>query len=330
MNGHFIISLDYELHWGICDHSTIDDYRENLTNVNRVIDKLIALSDLYNVKLTFATVGFLFAKDKAELITHAPKTKPQYSNSKLNPYLHFNDIGNNEIDDPFHYASSMVEKINVNKNHEIGTHTFSHYYCDEHGQTINHFEADINAAKHIANTKKITLESIVFPRNMVADVKYLEVSYKLGIKSYRGTEKAYMYNIHPSNKHYNWIIFRLLRILDCYINITGKNTYNLKELYKKDEIINLPSSRLLRPYFNILKFLEPLKIIRIKKGMRRAAKKNELFHLWWHPHNFGKNIEENFKNLEKIFKEYEKLNKKYNFSSETMTSLTNKMHKTYA
>jgi len=326
MTGHFVISLDYELHWGVFDHRSVNDYKENLANANNVIERLIALSDSYGIKLTFATVGFLFAKDKAALIVYSPKSKPQYTNNKLNPYLYFDEIGNDEIDDPFHYASSMIDKINDNKNHEIGTHTYSHYYCDEEGQNIIQFEEDILAAIHIAKSKGVNLESIVFPRNMVADTKYLEVSYKHGIKSYRGTEESYMYNIHPSNKKYNWLLFRLLRILDCYVNITGNNTYALEELYVESKIINLPSSRLLRPYYSIIKFLEPLKIRRIKKGMRRAARKNELFHLWWHPHNFGKNIDENFKNLEKIFKEFERLNKNYKFKSETMTSLTNKLH----
>ncbi len=325
MTGHFVISLDYELHWGVFDHRSVNDYKENLANVSRVIDRLIALSDTYSIRLTFATVGFLFAEDKAELISCSPKNKPQYANNKLNPYLHLNHIGNNEIDDPFHYACSMIEKINANKNHEIGTHTFSHYYCDEDGQNIKQFEEDILAAKHVAKNKGINLESIVFPRNMIANKKYLEVSYKHGIKSYRGTEKAYMYNIHPSNAKYNWLLFRLLRILDCYINITGNNTYSLKNIYKEDKIINLPSSRFLRPYYSFIKFLEPLKIQRIKKGMRRAARRNELFHLWWHPHNFGKNIDKNFKNLEKIFQEYERLNRKRKFTSETMTSLTRKI-----
>ncbi len=324
MKGHFVISLDYELHWGFFDHRSIDGYYENLINVENVINRLVILSDQYNIKLTFATVGFLFAKDKAELIAYSPKNKPQYIDKKLDPYSLFDKIGENEIEDPFHYANSIVQKINMNSNHEIGTHTFSHYYCNEIGQSLNQFEDDLLAAKNIAKSKGVNLESIVFPRNMVRQ-QYLEICYKHNIKSYRGTEKSYIYNIHPSKKQYNWLFFRLLRILDCYINITGHNTYKLKFLYRKDKIINLPSSRLLRPYYSALKILEPLKILRIKKGMRRAAKNNELFHLWWHPHNFGKNIDKNIDCLEKIFKEYKRLNDEYQFTSETMTSLTNKI-----
>ena len=322
--GHFIISLDYELHWGFFDHKSVNDYKENLENVNRVIERLLKLSNAYNIKLTFSTVGFLFAKDKAELLKYVPKRKPEYQKAKLNPYSIINNIGNNEVDDPFHYAYSMLKKIREYGIHEIGTHTFSHYYTQEKGQTIEDFEEDILAAKRIAEVNGDDLRSIVFPRNMV-NQEYLDICYKYGITSYRGTESAYVYNIHPTNKKYNWLFFKLLRLVDSYFNFTGSNTSDFDTLCKKNQIINLPSSRFLRPYSNTLKFLEPFKVRRIKKGMKKAAKNNELFHLWWHPHNFGANIDANFNNLEAIFKEYAKLNQEYQFTSETMTLLTNKL-----
>ena len=59
--------------------------------------------------------------------------------------------------------------------------------------------------------------------------------------------------------------------------------------------------------------------------MKHAAKHNEMFHLWFHPHNFGTYTENNFLNLEKIFKQYSALNLKYNFKSETMSGLASKV-----
>lgn len=55
--------------------------------------------------------------------------------------------------------------------------------------------------------------------------------------------------------------------------------------------------------------------------MLYAAKNNENFHLWWHPHNFGINIEENMKNLEDLLKYYTYLNKKYKMKSKNMKEL---------
>lgn len=323
-NGHFVISLDFELHWGLFDLLSVQEYQENLVNVNIVVDRLLDLCKKYDVKLTFATVGFLFAKNRKELIKYSPSLKPTYKKEELNPYALFNEIGNSEKDDPYHFGHSILKKIQSSKAHEIGTHTFSHYYCNEAGQTIEQFTDDIKSAINIANNYGIATTSIVFPRNMV-NPDALDSCEELGISSYRGTEKAYIYRIDPKKKHYDWLLVRGLRLLDSYVNITGNNIYDIVSINKTSNIINLPSSAFLRPYSNSLKSFEKLKLRRIKNGMRRAAKQNKLYHLWWHPHNFGANIDENFNNLEKIFQEYHKLNNTHNFSSETMTSLANKI-----
>jgi hypothetical protein len=55
--------------------------------------------------------------------------------------------------------------------------------------------------------------------------------------------------------------------------------------------------------------------------MTKAAQSNKLYHLWFHPHNFGSNMEENFKNFENILEIYSKLQSRYNFESKTMTQL---------
>ena len=56
-------------------------------------------------------------------------------------------------------------KLRAVPNMEIGTHTFSHYYCLEDGQTNEQFKEDLIAAVSIAKSKNIATESIVFPRN---------------------------------------------------------------------------------------------------------------------------------------------------------------------
>lgn len=330
MNGHFVITLDYEIHWGVFDKKTVDQYRQNLENVGLVLERMLELSKKYKVKITFATVGFLFAKDKEELIKYTPKNKPTYHSDKYSPYPIVPTIGKDEVDDPFHFGLSGIDKIKTDGNHEIGTHTFCHYYCHIPGQTIDQFDEDLKAAKAIAHKNDVELKSLVFPRNMIDafkadDQPILETLKANGITSFRGKEKSFIYNIHTTKFYKNWFIFKFLKFLDAYISITGPNTYDIVKLNKGKALVNIPSSRLLRAYSVKFKRLEPLKLNRIKKGMTRAAKKNETFHLWWHPHNFGAQTEENFQNLETIFKTYKSLNKTYGFESITMTELTNKV-----
>ena len=52
--------------------------------------------------------------------------------------------------------------------------------------------------------------------------------------------------------------------------------------------------------------------------MSFAAKNNEGFHLWWHPHNFGINLTENLQFLEEILKHYKELNQNFGMQSLTM------------
>jgi hypothetical protein len=50
-----------------------------------------------------------------------------------------------------------------------------------------------------------------------------------------------------------------------------------------------------------------LRLRRIKKAMNEAADNGRIFHLWWHPHNFGKNTKMNLAFLELILRHYHTL-----------------------
>ena len=316
--GHLVLSLDFELFWGIFDVRSLESYKSQLEKVSEIIPRLLALSDAYNIHLTFAAVGFLLAKNKEELIQFSPKTKPSYSNSNFSPYRLLDAIGNNEIEDPYHYATSLIEKIQQNGNHEIGSHTFCHYYCNESGQTAEQFEADLLASIQIAKQQGIIIKSIVFPRNQINEA-YIIICAKHGILSYRGTEKHWMYNT-KNTKHLGKTKNRIFRLLDTYLHISGHNTHKLE---LQHGVVNIPSSRFLRTYSTRLSFLENMKIKRIKRGMTHAAKHKQVYHLWFHPHNFGENTEQNFGVLEALFRHYKTLETTYDFKSKTMTNLAN-------
>ena len=314
--GHFVISLDFELYWGIFDVRTIESYKKNLKKVSEVVPRLLQLSDQYNIKLTFATVGFLLANTKEELRQYIPKKKPSYTNANFSPYRLIDSIGNNETEDPYHYATSLITQIKQNGNHEIGSHTFCHYFCNEVGQTAEEFEADLLANIEIAKKHGIAIKSIVFPRNQI-NQNYLKICAKHGVLSYRGTENHWMYNTENTKK-LGKTKNRIYRLLDAYLNISGHNTH-IPEM--QHGVVNIASSRFLRSYSTKLRFLENLKIQRIKRGMTFAAKHKQVYHLWWHPHNFGSNTEENFKALETLFIHYNALKNTYNFQCKTMKEL---------
>jgi len=311
--GVFVISLDFELLWGVWDVTTKENYGSHITGVKQVIPGLLALFAEYDIKITFATVGFLFAKDKESLLPHLPEKRPAYCNSGYNVYLNeFNAIGNNESDDPYHFGYSLFELIRQSP-HEIGSHTFSHYFCLEEGQKAADFDADVKAAKKIAAANDVKITSLVFPRNQV-NPEYFDILCKNGIAVYRGNPESWIYK--PRRLSGDIPFIRLCRLLDTYFPISGYNTHPLNN--RKSGPVNIPASRFLKPYNKRLAWLEKLKLKRIMNEMTVAAKRNELYHLWWHPHNFGENLKENMDNLTVLLDHYKKLNKTYGFTNLTM------------
>lgn len=83
-------------------------------------------------------------------MAHLPSLKPGYRDHDLSPYDHVYRIGPNERQDPFHYARSLIRRIVQFPGQEVGTHTFSHYYCLAAGQTADEFRADLQAARRAA------------------------------------------------------------------------------------------------------------------------------------------------------------------------------------
>ncbi len=321
-NGHFVISLDFELMWGVRDIVDRKAYEKNVLGVQQVIPGLLESFKAHTINATFAPVGFLLFNTKAELLSSLPSYLPNYQDKNLSPYGAYMDseVGEDYKTDPLHFAPKLMEMIREMPGHEISTHTFSHYYCLEPGQNAVSFKSDLRAAIALAKPKGIEITSIVFPRNQV-NKKYLRICREVGIIAVRSNENSWLYSARNSNEESK--LRRCLRFIDAYINVTGHHCYPAPSRVKSLPI-QIPSSRFLRPYNPRLSWLESLRLKRIKKSMTYAAKHNLVYHLWWHPHNFGINQDKNFAFLEKILEHYDHLNKRYGFSSITMSDLARK------
>lgn len=316
--GALVISLDFELYWGMRDLESIDNYRERILGERRVVPALLKLFNEYQIHATWATVGFLFCETRDELISQSPSKKPAYSDQNLSPYPHVSQIGRNEDEDPFHYAPSLIKLIAASPHQEVASHTFSHYYCLEKGQDRDAFRADLEAAKKVASKYTLNMESLVFPRNQF-NGDYLSVCKEVGIKTYRGNERSWLYR--AKSREQESLFRRAVRLLDAYVNISGHNCYSLREI-SSDIPVNVPSSRFLRPFSNRLRFFEPLRLRRILVDLTHAAKHGLIYHLWWHPHNFGDNTEENLTFLRTILDHYFDLKEKYGMKSLNMLELS--------
>ncbi|MEW5755880.1 MAG: polysaccharide deacetylase family protein [Pseudomonadota bacterium] len=319
--GIFTVSLDFELFWGVCDHKTLSNYGKSLLGARQAIPILLDTFKEYDIHVTWATVGFLFAANKDELNAHLPTVRPAYSDNTLDPYPRLAGIGQDEQNDPYHYANSLIKKIASYQGQELASHTFSHYYCLEPGQTREAFCSDLESALKIAKSYGFNLRSLVFPRNQY-NADYLTACDEYGITAYRGNQSGWMYEAR--NKSGNTWYRRLARLVDAYIRISGNNTYDIYSV-SHSVPVNVPASRLLRPVSNKLKYLEPLRLARIKSEMSAAARYGRLYHLWWHPHNFGSNTAENILFLRKILSHFRCLQQAYGMRSMHMSEVACEM-----
>ena len=132
-NSELVLSLDFELNWGVRDVFRDGQYDENLFGVQATLPKLLAF----------------FEKYKYKHMHYAAHTQLAY-------------VGANEQQDPLHFGQSLIERIIHTPHQEIGTHTFSHFYCLENGQTEKDFRADLQATKEISIGQIADIKSLFF------------------------------------------------------------------------------------------------------------------------------------------------------------------------
>ena len=312
--GAFVISVDFELHWGVRDHEPPNGpYRPNLLGARKAIPRLLELFERYGICATWAIVGFLFASSPEERRKFEPALRPCYYDRSLDPYLE--PIGKSENDDPLHFAPSLIDQIQRHRQQEICTHTFSHHYCRELGQTVESFKADLNSAIAIAAERGIRLRSIVFPRNQV-NPDYAQAVLDAGIICYRGAERGWMHR--GITKAERTLRLRLARIADTYIDISGIRIVHWDEILEPSGLCNVRASRFLWPYRPGLKRLEEQRLKRTIDQVKLAAFEDAIFHIWFHPHNFGVHLEENLRVLEEILKAFAFARERYGMRSLSM------------
>jgi hypothetical protein len=66
MTGRFVISLDFELLWGVRDHADRDSYGKNVLGARNAVPKMLEIFAKNGISATWATVGFLFCESKEE------------------------------------------------------------------------------------------------------------------------------------------------------------------------------------------------------------------------------------------------------------------------
>lgn len=279
-----VISLDFEMRWGMHDKLGLqkDAYRENIENERLiVVPELLKLFKDRNFRVTWATVGALGCHNWDEYFTRAPQP-PKYHNASfaINPrYADFDPDGE------LFFAPELLKAIFETPGQELGTHTFSHIFLREPGVTDKDFEADLEAVsklwvEHFGAPPK----SLVFPRNQYAFIDVLRTS---SIQIWRGNEIPWYYNCNETAT--NLKLPRFLRLVDA-----------LNPFVRRASVLSGDMTRaslFLRT--NLSEFAWRLHFERIKRELN-SLRPGEIFHIWWHPHNIGKETSLRLSRIEQL------------------------------
>lgn len=321
-NGYLVLSLDFELLWGVFD---VVDHMEKIDyfkNTRKVLPAILKEFEQHKIHATWAVVGMLFNKNWEEWKFNRPKEVPGYANSSLSAYDFGSSIATGKTEDLV-FAPRLIQQIKETEGQEIGTHTYSHYYCLEEGQNKEQFTADLQKAIEVAKQMNIELKSLVFPRNQLKE-EYLQVCADLGIENVRSNPSSWYWKDTLSEA----LVTKVARSGDAYVPL-GNKAYSFEDLRKEKGLpLEQKASRFFRPVEGN-NLLRKLKLQRIKSEMTRAAKNKMVYHLWWHPHNFGERPEESLKDLSLVLKHFIHCRDKYGFTSVNMQEINRLSHKTW-
>ncbi|OZC04694.1 hypothetical protein BSZ36_10760 [Rubricoccus marinus] len=313
-SGAFVLSVDFELHWGVRDHTPPEaPYAQALRAARGVVTETLRRFETRGVACTWATVGFLFARTRDEQEALSPASRPAYADAALDPYAE--PVGSGESEDPLHFAASLVDEIRAAPRQELATHTFSHYYCGEPGATPETFRADLRAAQKASGEP---VRSIVFPRNQSGDA-FLAVLPDVGIDVYRGNPEGRLWRAEDGAMG-RQLPRRLARLADSYLPVRD-DVVRWDSVLRPDGLADVRASQFLRPVSPRLAPLRPLHLRRLRQGMTAAARRKQVYHLWWHPHNFGTYPEESLRDLDALLDHFERLRDRYGFASLTMAEV---------
>lgn len=309
--GAFVCSIDTELAWGYAHLHTDPTEYEHWASYGRVresVERLIALMDEYEIRATWAVVGRLMVDPRDASAVSAYPENPQPAKE----FLTENRFADRDFLDRW-YAPELLEKIrNAKSSHEIGSHTFSHLIEGEDGYSEDLIEQDLAAANKHANQLGIQLKSLIFPKNRVA---YTDTVARQGFTSYRSV---------PANRGANLPSFprRVVQKLDAYLPVPPTVTYPRWD----GNMWELPASYYHRHVGGWARWQSTyVRSAKLKAGVKQAASKNALFHVWFHPYDIASDPDRLLRPLEKAFAEVRRLRDKGEIENVTMGELSEQL-----
>ena len=270
--GYFLFSLDTEMAWGSFNR---DRYRPGRfsrdgSRERQSIVRLLDMMDEFGIAGTWAIVGHLMYEECEECdICPILEWKGRYQA--------FEEVYGTR--NPLWYGADILGMIlSRNAGHEVAFHGYTHRYFDELSEADARIE--IQEWLRLASRWNIVPKTVIFPQGRIG---HLGLFLEAGFLCYRGKEVRHpMLSLPVIGKAINRVNLTLAGLTPQSFDISADPS----------GLVNLPSSYwLFRTNRRIESVLDGLNLPRLRlraaaRGIKRAAEKREVIHLWAHPHEF--------------------------------------------
>jgi hypothetical protein len=278
--GVFTISLDFELLWGSFDSGKHRKFMSHFARnggafetTRAIVDRLLALFQKYDIRVTWATLGHLFLDHCEALdgVKHPDMPRARHSWFAEDWYTY--DPCKDFRAEPLWYGRDLIEKIlAAEPRHEVGSHSFSHVIFSDSGCTPEVAEAEISKCVELARSFNLKLESFVFPRNQLG---HLDLLRKYGFIVTRGRMPFWFTRFQSRTLRRAGHMFDDLLAIPPNCGLPEKSPSGVWVVPVSMFLQSMEGTRRLIPVRS-----------RIKKGItgiERAIRDKSLFHLSFHP-----------------------------------------------
>jgi len=262
--GDVVVSLDAELSWGYHD---LPDAPDRVADARQGWDAALDALATYRVPATWAVVGHLFHESCDG--THA--------DHPLAPEWFSCTAGTADAADEWRAPDLVTDIRESSPDHEIAAHTYSHVPMTQSYATEGVADAEFDGCMRAAGEHDLSLDTLVFPRNQVAHRDRLAAN---GFECYRGVRPRRWYEgtrLRPALKLLDW-------------SRVGTAPDLVHPTVDEHGLVNVPASLYLYSFQGAARTAaacigsDPALAV-AKRGVRKAAANDGVFHVWLHPHN---------------------------------------------
>ncbi len=286
--GYFVFSLDTELATGYFDkdEARARTFSPDGSRERWAIKCLLDILEEFNLTATWAVVGHLFYKE-CEECEICPILDWRGKYKSFEEVYHTNH--------PLWYGGDIIETILSRiGTHEIGFHGYTHALFGESIMSKEKAQVEINEWLRVAGRYGIVPRTVIFPRDLAG---HLDLFEKAGFTNYRSEAH---YPLIIRNRYFG----KYVKTMDHILSISTPPVYSLDQVEQKG-LVNFRESQHLFAFNRKVELLldshnlQNLRVRRIVKGIKKAAREKKIFHLWAHPWEFR--TEKDFLKLRYIF-----------------------------